>query len=252
MPNGMKYAIIIPHKISIDKRGKRGAMKIYGIEKYSLVDYDGYVACTLFTGGCNLRCPFCHNASLVTGVGAKALDEEEIFAYLRMRKGLVDAVCVTGGEPTLHRDLPELLVRIRALGYRIKLDTNGTKPDVLAALLEAGLVDYVAMDVKNAPSAYPKTAGVEVDIAAIERSIALLKEGKVDYEFRTTVVAGYHTPQEIGQIAAWIAGAKRYFLQPFADHGTNLTPGLSGVSEEMLGEMQRQAQAYVPTKIRSL
>lgn len=221
-------------------------MKLYGMEKYSLVDYDGYVACTVFTGGCNFRCPFCHNAALVTGVaGLDALEEADVFAYLTSRKGLVDAVCVTGGEPTLHRDLPLFVHEVRHLGYRVKLDTNGTNPDMLEGLLSAGMLDYVAMDVKNDLENYDRTAGVKVDQALIDRSISLLMAGKCDYEFRTTVLNGYHTVEGIRAIAQRIAGAKQYYIQCFEDKGGNLTAGLEGLDEATVRQMCEVARPYV-------
>jgi pyruvate formate lyase activating enzyme len=197
-------------------------MTIHGFQKMTLLDYPGKVACTLFTAACNFRCPFCHNAGLVTKIDtAERIDEEEIFSYLKKRQGILDGVCITGGEPTLQKDLPEFIRAIRALGYDVKLDTNGTSPDLLKALIDEGLVDYVAMDVKNAPEKYPLTVGLaDYDITPIQRSIDLLLEGRVDYEFRTTVVAEYHTPEDIASIARWIEGAPRYFLQPFVDSGT--------------------------------
>ena len=221
-------------------------MKLYGMEKYSLVDYDGYVACTVFTGGCNMRCPFCHNASLVTGLAdCPTLDEGELIDYLTTRHGLVDAVCITGGEPTLHRDLPLFVHRMRALGYRVKLDTNGTNPTMLQGLIEAGMLDYVAMDIKNTVADYARTAGVTVDHALIDQSIAILMAGRCDYEFRTTVVNGYHTVEGIRDIARRIEGAKQYYLQCFADHGGNLTAGLGGVDEPTMRAMADAAGPYV-------
>lgn len=221
-------------------------MKLYGMEKYSLVDYDGYVACTVFTGGCNFRCPFCHNAALVTGVaGLDALNEADLYTYLEERRGLVDAVCVTGGEPTLHRDLPLFIHKIRALGYRVKLDTNGTNPEMVQALLEANMLDYVAMDVKNTVQLYPLTAGVEVDQSKIDRSIALLKGSGIGYEFRTTVVDGHHTVEGIRDIAKRIEGADQYYLQCFTDRGGNLTEGLKGVDEDTMRRMAEAAKLYV-------
>lgn len=222
----------------------RGAMKLYGMEKYSLVDYDGYVACTVFTGGCNFRCPFCHNAALVTGVGdCPPLAQEEVFDYLSSRRSLVDAVCITGGEPTLHRDLPLFIHKVRALGYRVKLDTNGTNPTMLANLIRSSMLDYVAMDIKNSPAKYDQTAGAKVDMDVIRQSADILLLGDVDYEFRTTVVAGYHTVEDIAAIAAYIQGARRYYLQCFADKGGNLTQGLQAIPEATVREMAQAAEA---------
>lgn len=221
-------------------------MKLFGIEKYSLVDYDGYVACTVFTGGCNFRCPFCHNAALVTGIAdCPTIEEDEVFDYIRSRKGLVDALAITGGEPTLHRDLPLFVHRARELGVRIKLDTNGTNPEMLRGLIEAGMVDYVAMDIKNTPAKYSLTAGVPFDCDKVQASIDLLKEGKVDYEFRTTVVEGHHTVEDIEEIAKWIAPCNRYYLQCFADKGGNLVDGLKGVSEQEMCLMQEVASRHI-------
>lgn len=229
-------------------------MKLYGMEKYSLVDYDGYVACTVFTGGCNFRCPFCHNAALVTDVGnCTALPEDEVYRYLAERKALVDAVCITGGEPTLHRDLPLFVHNVRAMGYRVKLDTNGTNPAMLRNLLDADMLDYVAMDIKNTRELYAKTAGVAVDWDAIMQSVRLLLAGQVDYEFRTTVVGGHHTVEGIAAIAQSIPGAKQYYLQCFADKGGNLQQGLQGVDEATMLAMQQAAAPYVQqVRIRGL
>ena len=164
-------------------------MDIQGLQKMTLLDYPGRVACTVFLGGCDLRCPFCHNGGLVLGPMPAGLDSEELLAFLRKRRGLLDGVCVTGGEPLLRPGLPGLLREIRALGYSVKLDTNGSHPQRLRAVVEAGLADYVAMDVKNSPGRYAETAGVPgLDLRPIRESVAFLLEGTVDYEFRTTVV----------------------------------------------------------------
>ena len=164
-------------------------MDIQGLQKMTLLDYPGRVACTVFLGGCDLRCPFCHNGGLVLGPMPAELDSEELLAFLRKRRGLLDGVCVTGGEPLLRPDLPELLSQIKELGYPVKLDTNGGRPAQLRALAEAGLVDYVAMDVKNSPGRYGETAGVPgLDLAPFRESVSFLLQGTVDYEFRTTVV----------------------------------------------------------------
>ena len=229
-------------------------MKLYGMEKYSLVDYDGYVACTVFTGGCNFRCPFCHNAALVTGVADCApLAEQALWDYLAERHGLVDAVCITGGEPTLHRDLPLLVHRIRSMGYRVKLDTNGTNPAMLQGLLQAGMLDYVAMDIKNSPAKYDQTAGVAVDGQAVRRSVDLLLGCAIDYEFRTTVVQGYHTVQDIRDIAHYIAGARRYYIQCFDDKGGNLQQGLACPDEDTVRAMAAAAAEVLScVRIRGL
>ena len=193
-------------------------MKIHGLQKMTLLDFPGRVACTVFLGGCDLSCPFCHNAELIDGTAEPVMDETELLAFLEKRKGLLDGVAFTGGEPTLRKDLPDLFRKIKAFGYPIKLDTNGLHPDRLKALLDEGLVDYVAMDIKNSPEKYALTAGVDtVDLEKISESIRLLMSSGVDYEFRTTVVDELHAPGDFDAIANWIAGAKAYFLQPFVD-----------------------------------
>ena len=203
-------------------------MNIQGLQKMTLLDYPGRVACTVFLGGCDFRCPFCHNFELVEGVLPTALEEEEFFAFLDKRQGLLDGVAITGGEPCLRRDLPQFIARIRDAGFPVKLDTNGNHPEMLARLLDEGLVSYVAMDVKNSPGKYARTIGLhEVDLASITRSIQLLMGGDVPYEFRTTVVRELHEKRDFEEIGAWIEGAARYYLQPFASRDTVPDPSLS-------------------------
>ena len=193
-------------------------MKIHGLQKMTLLDFPGKVACTVFLGGCDFRCPFCHNFELVDGSAPAIMDENELFAFLEKRCGLLDGVAVTGGEPCLRPDLPALLRRVRQLGYAVKLDTNGTHPALLSQILDEGLVDYVAMDIKNRPEKYAMTAGLaSVDLTPVRESVKLLMGGGTDYEFRTTVVDELHEPEDFEAIAAWIAGARHYFLQPFTD-----------------------------------
>ena len=223
-------------------------MDIHGLQKMSLVDYPNKVACTVFFGGCDFRCPFCHNGGLVEDIYPPQTDDEELLAFLSKRKGLLDGVCISGGEPLLRDDLKDLLVPIREMGYLIKLDTNGTHPRRLKELVEAGLVDYVAMDIKNSPDRYGETAGVPgLDLAPIRESVAFLLEGKVDYEFRTTVVKELHDGDSFRAIGPWIAGAKRYFLQSFVDRETVLRGGLHACSEEELAEFSDLMRPYVPT-----
>ncbi len=196
-------------------------MNIHGLQKMTLLDFPGRVACTVFLGGCDLNCPFCHNAELIDGTAKPVMDETELLSFLEKRKGLLDGVAFTGGEPTLREDLSDLLRRIKAMGYPVKLDTNGMHPDRLKALIDEGLVDYVAMDVKNSPEKYAHTCGLaSMDLTPVKTSVELLKTGAVDYEFRTTVVDELHTLKDFEAIAAWIAGAKRYFLQAFTDRDT--------------------------------
>jgi pyruvate formate lyase activating enzyme len=221
-------------------------MQINGFQKLTLLDFPGKVACIVFTPGCNFRCPFCHNASLVTHIDGERIEEEEILSYLKKRQGLLDGVVVTGGEPTLQGDLADFLGKIKALGYAVKLDTNGTSPEKLKTLVEKGLVDYVAMDIKNTAAKYPVTAGCgSAVLGKVEESIDFLLADTVDYEFRTTVTAELHTPQDIGDIAKRIKGAKRYFLQNFIDSGDIVSPGNSPVTPQVMAEMVKTAQDLV-------
>jgi len=200
-------------------------MRIYGIQKVTLLDYPDRTACTLFFGGCNLRCPFCHNASLVR-LDARPIDEGEVFEYLKKRKNLLGGVCVSGGEPLIHPEIGELLSQLKELGYDVKLDTNGTNPSRLKELVERGLVDYVAIDIKSSPEGYPAAVGVPgFDVTPVDKSIKLMLGGAVDYEFRTTAVRGLHTLQDFTSIGDWIAGAKRYFIQNYSGMGDILSGG---------------------------
>lgn len=202
-------------------------MLIHGLQKMTLLDFPGRVACTVFLGGCDLRCPYCHNAELIDGSAPAVMDDGELLAFLKKRVGLLDGVAVTGGEPLL-RDIAPLLREVRALGYAVKLDTNGTHPARLRALLDEGLVDYVAMDVKNSPERYAETVGVAgLDLAPIRESAALLMEGRVDYEFRTTVCRELHDDDAIRGVGEFLAGARRLYLQPFADRNTVAFAGFS-------------------------
>lgn len=226
-------------------------MQVTGIQKLTLLDYPGTVACTVFTAGCNFRCPFCHNAMLVLPEQMESdyLTDGEVFDFLRKRRGVLDGVAVTGGEPLLHRDMPEFLSRIKELGYKIKLDTNGSNPALLREIVEAGLVDRVAMDIKNAPESYAETIGFErFDIAPVEQSKSFLLEGSVDYEFRTTVVRGIHTKESLIGAAKWISGAKEYYLQQFKDSGSLVMgEGLSAYDEKQMHELAEAVREYVPT-----
>ena len=224
-------------------------MIIKGLAKLTLLDYPGKVACTIFTGGCNFRCPFCHNASLATRAGeVDSIPEEEVFSLLKKRKGILDGVCITGGEPLLFGDdLFDFIARIKEMGFAVKLDTNGSFPERLKTLLEAGLLDKVAMDIKNSPEKYGETAGVEsFDIAPIVRSVELIKNSGVDYEFRTTVVAELHKAEDFDGIGKMIEGAKAYFLQSFVDSGDLIGEGMTAPTKEALEEYLKIAQKYVP------
>lgn len=209
-------------------------MMICGFEKFSMVDYDGKIACTVFTGGCNLRCPFCHNGALVVGnVESQRIDENEVFDYLEKRKSLVDAVCITGGEPTLQHGLADFLRRVRSMGYATKLDTNGLRPDVLKALLDEGLLDYVAMDIKNSKEKYARTVGVEnVDVEKIDESVKILKASDVEFEFRTTLISEFHTRENMLEISEWIGGAKRYYMQKYKDNDGCISHGYNEIKKQ--------------------
>lgn len=222
-------------------------MTVNGFQKMTLLDFPGKVACTIFLGGCNMRCPFCHNAGLVTGESTDTFSDGEILSYLEKRKGILDGVCITGGEPTLRRDLPEFIREIKNLGYAVKLDTNGTNPALLKSLALDGLVDYVAMDIKNCFEKYPQTVGVEnFDITPIKESIDFLLSGAVDFEFRTTVVKQLHTVEDIERIAKEISSAKKYFIQNFVDSGNLIGQGLCAHDEQTLKEMLSAAQKQIP------
>ena len=225
-------------------------MNISGIQKLTLLDYPGKVACTLFTAGCNFRCPFCHNAGLVLPdrLEEASITEDEVMSFLKKRAGILDGVAITGGEPLLHTDMPEFLEKIKNLGYKIKLDTNGSNPKLLKEIVNAGLVDRVAMDIKNAPTEYNKTAGCSVDMEKIEESKDFLLTGTCDYEFRTTVVKGIHTKESIVAAAKWISGAKEYYLQQFKDSGNLINPEeLTAFDENEMHVLADAVREYVPT-----
>ena len=220
-------------------------MKLFGLQKLSLLDFPGKMACTVFTGGCNLRCPFCHNASLVTRLNdVEPIDEDEVFALLEKRRGILEGVAVTGGEPLLQPEIEDFLRRVWAQGFAVKLDTNGCYPDKLERILAEGLADYVAMDIKNAPDSYAKTVGVDgFDLAPVQKSVDLLMNGQTDYEFRTTVVRELHTAADMEAIGQWLKGAKRLYLQAFKDSGDLIGGGFSACSPE---EMKRFRTLLLP------
>lgn len=221
-------------------------MDIQGLQKMTLLDWPGKVACTVFLGGCQLRCPYCHNAQLLQPPFPAGMPQQELLDFLGKRRGLLDGVCVTGGEPLLRADLDGLLEEIKALGYPVKLDTNGMCPEGLERLCRRGLVDYVAMDVKNSPRRYGQTVGVpELDLAPIRDSVALLLTGGVDYEFRTTAVRQFHDEDSFRDIGMWIQGARRYFIQNFTDRDTVAYAGLSGFSREELEGFAEQVGPFV-------
>ena len=230
-------------------------MEIAGLQKTTLLDYPGLVACTIFLPGCNLRCPFCHNAPLVLPEYSPEvrISDEELFRFLRRRQGKLDGVCITGGEPTLYPDLPDMLYRIRALGFRTKLDTNGTHPAVLRSLLDEALVDDVAMDIKNSPARYADTCGGVDCLAAVRESVSLLLTGPVDYEFRTTVAHPLHTVRDFADIGRWLQGARHYYLQQFQDSGHLIGAGLTPFTPEEMDAARQAAAPFIPhTTIRGL
>ncbi len=226
-------------------------MLIAGLQKLTLLDFPGRVACTVFTGGCNFRCPFCHNAPLVLPerIEGDPDGEATVLRFLEKRQGVLDGVAVTGGEPLLQRDIADFLRRVKALGFLVKLDTNGAFPEKLEELVAEGLVDRVAMDIKNAPALYARTVGLpELDLRRIERSKDFLLRGSVDYEFRTTVVKGLHTAESLREAAEWIRGAKEYYLQQFKDSGDIIAAaGLGPFSDDEMRALAAQLRPIVPS-----
>lgn len=220
-------------------------MKICGLQKTTLLDFPGHVAATIFTGGCNFRCPFCHNSELLPGSIEAEYEAEEVLGFLAKRKGILEGVCITGGEPTLQPDLEDFIRRVRELGLLVKLDTNGYKPDLLKDLCGKGLLDFVAMDIKAGRGNYMAAAGVDgMRLERIDESIRFLLGGNVPYEFRTTVVKEIHTEADFREIGPWIEGCGKYFLQNFTESGQVLEPGIfSGFEKE---ELERFAEIVRP------
>ena len=222
-------------------------MYISGLQKLTLLDFPGRLAATVFFGGCNFRCPFCHNATLVLSPSeCERISEEEFFVFLKSRMGKLSGVCITGGEPTLYPGLKGFIKKIKEMSFAVKLDTNGTNPDLLGELISEGLIDYVAMDIKNAPSKYSLSVGVEADMEKINRSAEILLSGKVDYEFRTTVVRELHKIEDFKAISEWISGAKRWFMQSFKDSGDLIGQGFSAYSEREMQGLVQVGKVYVP------
>ena len=223
------------------------SMVIHGIQKLTLVDYPGHPAAILFTGDCNFRCPFCQNAPLVLSSSSEpVIAEDEIFSFLKKRKGMLEGVVVTGGEPTLQKDLIPFLGRLKTLGYLVKLDTNGYRPEVLKSAVESGYVDYVAMDIKTSLDEYPVVAGIKnLDVSRIERSVELLKSGAVDYEFRTTVVEPLHHKENFEKIGELLKGCRRYYLQSFVDSGNIIGKNCFPPSQEQLKNYLKTVSNYI-------
>lgn len=207
-------------------------MKISGLQKLTLLDFPGKMACTVFTYGCNFRCPFCHNAMLVTEENSDSISEEEFFTFLKKRQGILDGVCISGGEPTLQKDLAEFIKKIKDMGYAVKLDTNGSNPDILINLISENLIDYVAMDIKNSPEKYSITCGCDVNVDKIKESVSIIIESGINHEFRTTTVREYHSAEDFVAIAQWLKGDSKYFLQHFEDSGNLIGENLSPLSKD--------------------
>lgn len=223
-------------------------MKISGLQKLTLLDYPGHLACTVFTAGCNFRCPFCQNASLV--LPSKEISqyrEEEILNFLSSRKHILEGLCISGGEPTMQPDLTDFIRKVKSMGYSVKLDTNGTHPKLLRELIEDQLIDMVAMDIKNSKESYPKTSGIEIlNINSIEESVDLLKEGRIPYEFRTTIVRELHTKKDMEDIGKWLYGSSPYYLQAFVDSGDLIGTNLTGYSKQELIKLLEIVSPYLP------
>ena len=221
-------------------------MMIYGLQKMTLLDYPGHVACTVFLSGCDMRCPFCHNFELVDGTAPAVMSDEEFYTFLDKRKGLLDAVAITGGEPAVTKDLPDLIRKIKEKGFKVKLDTNGLHPEVVGPLIKEHLVDYVAMDIKNSPEKYAVTAGVlRVNMEKVYTMIDLLRDSDIDYEFRTTVVKELHEKEDFAEMAKMIQGAEHYYLQAFTDRDTVPFEGFHAYSAEEMRAFAEIVRPYV-------
>lgn len=221
-------------------------MNLGGLQKLTLLDYPGKLACTIFTPGCNFRCPFCHNAPLVLSPES-SLRVQEVLTFLDSRRGKLEGICLTGGEPLLQSGVAEFLQAVREMGFLVKLDTNGAFPDQLQSLVHAGLVDYVAMDIKNCPDAYGETIGIpDFDLAPVLESVSFLLSGAVDYEFRTTVVREFHDEARLRALAQWIHGARRYYLQSFSDSGELINCALSGYNAAEMESLREAVSELLP------
>ncbi|MBQ9408686.1 MAG: anaerobic ribonucleoside-triphosphate reductase activating protein [Clostridia bacterium] len=231
-------------------------MLFAGLQKLTLLDYPGHTACTVFTQGCDFRCPFCHNASLLDACAAPEhpVLEDDVLAFLRKRQGTLDGVCVTGGEPLLHPELYDFILRARELGFDVKLDTNGNHPAYLRRLIDERLLAMVAMDVKNSPAHYARTVGLpRFDIGPVRESAALLMENKVPFEFRTTVTNELHSEEDFAAIGQWLQGDEPYFLQCYVDSGHVLHPGLTAPSRERTEAFRAAALPFLPnTSLRGV
>jgi pyruvate formate lyase activating enzyme len=214
-------------------------MKISGFDKLTLLNYPDKVACTIFTSGCNLRCPFCHNSGLVTN-NYNEISFDSIYEYLKKRIGILDGVCITGGEPLIHADIKDYIKKIKDLGYLVKIDTNGCNPKLLKELIDSKLVDYIAMDIKNIYSKYDITSGVKVNIDNIKKSISIIENSGIDYEFRTTIVKEFHSTEDIDEILSYISSNSNYYIQNFKNSNDVFNRDLSSFSENELVEMKNK------------
>lgn len=221
-------------------------MILGGLQKLTLLDYPENVASTVFTFGCNFRCPFCHNASLVVSKPENTFDRKEIFQFLESRKNKLDGVCITGGEPLVNFEIFDFIRAVKDKGFKVKLDTNGSFPDKLKFLIDNKLVDYVAMDIKNSREKYAYTCGLDkIDISLIESSVDILKKSDILYEFRTTLVKPFHTIEDMEKIGQWLEGCSAYFLQQFVDSGNLIGEGCSAFSLQETENLLKTARKYV-------
>ncbi|MDD6251806.1 MAG: anaerobic ribonucleoside-triphosphate reductase activating protein [Oscillospiraceae bacterium] len=229
-------------------------MKLSGMQKLTLLDFPGKMACTLFTPGCNFLCPFCHNSSLVTDIDEHFIKAEEVLRFLSTRQGILEGVCITGGEPLLQKDIEDFMREIKDMDFLVKLDTNGSFPHKLEGIIEEGLVDYVAMDVKNSPELYAETIGkTALDLSSVNESLELLKEGRVPYEFRTTVTKNFHNLKSLLEIADWISGCDSYYLQQFVNSGQLIDETITGYTDEELKALYREVKRKLPcTQLRGV
>lgn len=222
-------------------------MNISGLQKISLIDYPEHVACVVFTKGCNLRCPYCHNPELVdpANLEAQEIPVPDLFSFLKSRQGLLDGVCITGGEPTLHGDLRDFIEKTRTMGFRIKLDTNGSRPEILSELIKRELLDYVAMDVKVPLEKYCSEMGFQEDVSSISRSIEILENSSTEHEFRTTVVPGIHSREDMTEIGKMIEGADLFFIQNFRP-SKHLRSDMSSLQGFPLAELEQFKKTVEP------
>ena len=229
-------------------------MLIKGLQKLTLLDYPDKLACTVFLGGCNFRCPFCHNASLVRCDGEDRISTDEFFAFLESRRSRLDGVCVSGGEPTLNKELVDFIRRIKEMGFLVKLDTNGSNPDILQQLIDENLLDYVAMDIKGSRRGYYTAAGIEdpLLLSLVKHSVHILKEGRVDYEFRTTLVRELHAIEDFHDVGEWLQGDSKYYLQTYRNEGDLLVGGFTAFTPDETKKILEIVKNYLPNaQIRS-